>query len=198
MKKFKAWLKKHKVAKIVLIVLCVALVAGAVLAATGKLGSTVGSVAYKARNEQNIIKNSTAYASIAGIHNGVDFVVNKDGSITLDGKATAAISVELLDIPEFTTASAVLTLKGVDFGTKGKEAAIKVIESDGENECVLAISDKNADVVFTNTMESANIKVVLDIPVNASFDSVTIYPVLNYGAEAINFYSIQDGTILEK
>lgn len=198
MKKIKAFFKKHKAVKIICIVLCAALLVGAVLAVTGKLGSTLGEVAYNVRNEQNIIKNSAAYQSIAGTHNGVDFTVNKDGSITLDGKATAAITLELLDIANFETNGAVLTLKAVDFGNKGKDSSIQVISDDGENEDLLATSDRYADIVFTNTTDDCALKVVLDIPVNSQFDGVTIYPVLNYGAKAINFYSIQDGAYNEK
>ena len=181
----KKWWKKHK--NKVIAVVCIIgsiLALSLVLNFTGALDTIKGDVGETMRNESNLLQVKE-YGSIEGKHGGVDVSVNKDGSITLDGKSTAATSLLLYTNATGFGSNVFVSLGKADFGDEAEGAAL-VLYNDN---VVAARSLANDDVTFASELGHTYL-LKLEIAEGDEFDNVTIYPVLNYGTSAESYFTV--------
>ena len=145
----------------------------------------------KKRNSENLL-DPKFYDNIDGKHSGVNVTVNEDGSITLDGKASEAFELKLIELPTSVYVSSFLTVSGIDFGEDASGACLswnivnEASGSGGPSDVVLPAGyDFNVD-----TEDNAGEYYTLKIMVSSGdeFDNVTIYPVLNYGVTAVSYF----------
>lgn len=145
----------------------------------------LSNILKKERNSNNLF-DPEYYDSIDGEHSGVEVTVNKDGSITLDGKATKAFSLTIAELSGESVYGTYLTLSGFDFGNDapGAELLYNVPE-----EVTYAIhngfsSTICVDYIISDSLDSFEIY----IENGDEFDNVTIYPMLNYGITAEPYF----------
>ena len=179
----KKWWYKNKNWVIgVCVALGILIVGGLVLNSTGAVDIPELDLSKKERNAANLIIVDDNYEDIDGEYSGVDVKINKDGSITLDGKADSDITLTLLTDADGFGAEALMTLSGIDFGEDGEGSYIAVydgseVEAKAENTAAVFIS--------TGTTEHT---VKLFIPADAEFENLTVYPMLNYGVTAEAYF----------
>ena len=136
------------------------------------------------RNPDNLITVTDQLKELDGEIGDLKVTVNKDGSITLDGKANSDLSLDIfVDLDGFGK-TALMTLAGADFGDKAEGTYLAVY-----NGSVVEAKSESTDVVFISNDNTIH-TVKLVIPSDAEFDNVTIYPVLNYGIKSVDFYSV--------
>ncbi|MBR2907423.1 MAG: hypothetical protein IKJ04_06305 [Clostridia bacterium] len=138
-------------------------------------------------NEANILKYED-YENVSGEHSGVTVKVLKDGSIKLDGTATADTMIVLT---ENVNGNGLMTFAALDMGDEAENSYICVGEWDADMEELSTIYGKSSAtnyVTFSASTESP--AVVLVIESGDSFDEVTLYPVLTYGVVPQTFYTL--------
>lgn len=182
----KNWYRKHK-NKIFLVVIAVLFVGmcGILMNSFGAFDGFKDDLKEKTANEANLLKYED-YEDIAGEYNGVTVKVNKDGSIKLDGTATADITIVLT---ENINGYGLMTLSSLDMGDEAENSYIAVgVKSDDALSTVYGKSSATNSVTFSASTDTP--AVALCITSGDSFDEVTIYPVLTYGVIAQTFYTI--------
>ena len=136
-------------------------------------------------NEANLLKYED-YEDIAGEHNGVTVKVLKDGSIKLDGTATADTTIILT---ENVNGNGVMTFAALDMGDEAENSYICVgAKSNSTISTVYGKSSATNYVTFTASTTTPAVALV--IKSGDSFDEVTLYPVLTYGVVPQTFFTI--------
>lgn len=145
----------------------------------------LSNILKKERNTSNLF-DPEYYDSIDGKHYGVEVTVNKDGSITLDGKATESFELTLAELSGESVYGLYFTLSGFNFGddAPGTELMYDMVE---EVSCSLCNGFSSTVFIDYATADSSH---TFGIRVSSSdeFDNVTIYPVLNYGITAEPYF----------
>lgn len=133
----------------------------------------------KERNEANAIAKTDITLKDGKLSNGVTVKVNSDGSVTLNGKATADATVKYAEISSL--AAGTYTFTGAEGGTTGTyymtaTSGSTSIQSDftGGNKLTLSSAAKTV--------------VEIVIKKDATFFNVTLYPVLYTGDTEVSFY----------
>ncbi len=141
------------------------------------------------RNPSNLIKYDATYKAVDGTEKGVTVKVNGDGSIKLNGTATGDIELLLNTVARPT---GYVTLGNVDFGLEDEDRAYITV-SDPADEYSVYRSYAHVDNSFvvegvdqTTTAKPLTVKLV--IKSGTILDDVTIYPTLNVGMTAIDYY----------
>lgn len=142
---------------------------------------TIDNLFGKDRNASNIL-DPEYYEDIAGEHSGVDVTVNDDGSITLDGKATASFELKLFENEYFNP-----TMFCVGTAEFGEEAP-----GTHFNYGIYGLDIWSVPVgyefPFVFDPSSGNMTFYISVFSGDEFDNVTIYPVLNYGVTAVSYF----------
>ena len=157
---------------------------GLVLNFTGTLDTLKDDVKETMRNDSNLLLLKD-YESIGGDHNGVKVVINKDGSITLDGKATSATSLLMYTNAAGFGSNVFVSLGKADFGENAEGTALVLYNDNVEGARSLA----NDDVTFTSELGHTYL-LKLEIAEGDEFENVKIYPVLNYGTSAESYFTV--------
>lgn len=157
---------------------------GLILNFTGALDTIKDDVGETMRNESNLLQMKE-YESIAGEHGGVKVVVNKDGSITLNGKSTAETSLLLYTNATGFGSNVFVSLGKADFGDKAEDTSLVLYNDNVEAARSLA----NDDVTFASELGHTYL-LKLEIAEGDEFENVKIYPVLNYGTSAESYFTV--------
>lgn len=185
-KYMKNWYRKHKnTIHVVIVILAVVIVLGFGLNAFGAFDNFKDNFKQETVNEANILKYDD-YEDIAGEHNGVTVKVLKDGTIKLDGTATADTTIILT---ENVNGNGVMTFAALDMGDEAENSYICVAEKSGEGiSTVYGKTSATNYVTFTASTDTPAVALV--IKSGDSFDEVTLYPVLTYGVVPQTFYTL--------
>lgn len=180
------WYRKHKhTIHIVVFTLAFVIVTGFALNGFGVFDGIKESFKEEAVNEANILKYDD-YKSVAGEYNGVTVKVLKDGSIKLDGTATADTTIILT---ENVNGNGVMTFAALDMGDEAEGSHLCVAEKSGDGiSTVYGESLATNYVTFTASTEAPVVALV--VKSGDSFDEVTLYPVLTYGVVPQTFYTL--------
>lgn len=180
----KRFLKRNKNWLIpVAVILAVGLCLGIGMGAFDGFGD---SVKQQTVNEANILKYDD-YKDIAGEHSGVNVKVLKDGSIKLDGTATADVKIVLT---ENVNENCLMTFAALDMGDEAENSYIGVCETEADSGEFEFSGKTSASSYVTFMTSEYNAAAVLVIESGDSFDEVTLRPVLTYGAVPQTFYTI--------
>ena len=196
------WSKPAKIVSIVCMCLCFVLLVGCVANvfvdnedgklslnfedAKDKISGSLGLS--KTRNDQNILDPGYYTDIVEGKKNGVEVTVNEDGSITLDGRVTKETLLKLYTVKDTDCYGFTYTVGAVDFG-EGAEASDLYWEYTGLSDSYSYDIPAGSVVTFTLCESaSADFNFYLRLAKNDSFDSVTVYPTLNYGYVAQPYY----------
>ncbi len=117
--------------------------------------------------------------------NGVNFTINDDGSVTLNGTSTAAIVIPLISCTEYKTGIHTVSLSGSPEGASSTTYCLRLEKENllgayGAEDYGNGKTIENADL----TGLSVSIVVINGVTVNATF-----YPMLCFGNTAGNFVS---------
>ena len=147
--------------------------------------SVLNTIFKKNRNTNNLF-DPEYYDSIDGEHNGVDVTVNKDGSITLDGKATSDFSLTLAELSGESVYGIYFTLSGFNFGEDAPGTSLMYDHVEEESFYIHNGYSSTVLIDFA-TIDSLH---AFEIYISSGdeFDNVTIYPVLNYGITAEPYF----------
>ena len=199
------WSKPMKIISIISMCLCLVLLGGCFVNTfvdieDGKVAVDLGGVGdkiagavglSKTRNSQNILDPEYYTDLIEGKQNGVKVTVNEDGSITLDGKATAETKLELYRAPDDSCDVRVLTVGSIDYGKSSKNSDFYMEHS--VTLCDSFAIPANTGMTFTfDGVDGSDFVLSLRLAKGDSFDNVTVYPTLNYGYVAQPFYEKAD------
>ena len=167
--------------KTMLLTVCICL---AVVALFGFLTKGFTSINIKEnlereRNEANAIAKTDITLKDGKLSNGVTVKVNSDGSVTLNGKATADLTVKYAEISSL--AAGTYTFTGAKNGSTGSyylsaTSGSTTIQSDftGSNKLTLSSAAKTV--------------INIEIKKDTTFFNVTLYPVLYIGDTEVSFY----------
>lgn len=214
MKKF--FRKYKKIITAICAVLVIVLVAGLVLNATGKLNATKEKLGIRKANPANLLDVDDYDAYDGTTVSGVKITVNDDGSITLDGTATAEIGLILAEEDygkivdsKFTTEDAVYqpythyTYSCTNDNSKidnKVNLGVSIKNIPEEDELGNTSYNHNNKITFNNETAGMyrygepqvtlinNIMIYLTIDSGTILDEVTLFPVVNEGITAEPFY----------
>ena len=158
------------------------IILGGALISTGTIDITNNAAGEALRNKANLIEITDTYKDLDGKQSGVDINVNKDGSLTFDGRAEADIVLTLLTDADGFGEQCLMSLGEIDFGEDAAGAFIAVYDG-----VVLEAKTDGASSVFISSGTTEH-TVKIFIPKGADLDNVTVYPMLNYGVTAESFY----------
>lgn len=175
--------RNAKTFKVIAIVLCVLLVGGFLLNMSGSFDKTKTKISEEHRNDANLFIVDASYKGISGTYSGVKITVNSDGSIVLDGKATAAISKVLTATPK---TNYTYTISKLNCGDDAPGTKISV--NDGIT--AVATSSRSSDITFQMPAANGTVTVTLEIASGDEFDNLKIYPMIANGVNAQPYYTI--------
>lgn len=188
--------------------LAILLVVGVILNLTGRLTETKHALGIMKPNTANLLDVDDYDAYDGTTVSGVKITVNDDGSITLDGTATAAIVLELADEDfgtivdsKFVTDDAIYqahtyyTYSCTNDNSKidSKMGITAVLTNTAtntltDNNKISFINNDNGYHVTETVNVIDNISIVLNINSGTILDEVTFYPVVNEGITAEPFF----------
>ena len=187
------WSKPKKIISIICICLCSVFLVGCVGAIFANidgedLGSSdvgdkiSGALGFsRTRNDQNVLDPDYYTDLIEGRHNGVEVIVNDDGSITLNGIAKEETMLELYTVKDEDCYGFTYTVGAVDFGKTADDSDLY-----WQYDCLNGkyTYDIPSGSIKTFTLvgnESSSFTFYIRLAKGDSFGNVTIYPTLNYG-----------------
>ena len=139
----------------------------------------------KVVNEANVLKVDD-YKTVSGEYSGVTIKVLSDGSIELDGTATADSTIILT---ENVNGNGVMTFAALDMGEEAEDSYICVGEKSGDSiSTIYGQTSATNYVTFTASTDAPAVALV--IKSGDTFDEVTLYPVLTYGVVPQTFYTL--------
>ena len=183
--------KPLKVVLIVCVVLCLALLGGCIANSFGAFDNVkIPEVTKeKVRNEQNILDPEFYKDRCSVDQKGVMLTTNKDGSITLNGKATGKSDVRIFSALDTSILGLTLSVGSVDFGEDAENTCLYLRHHTGDNEKYTHRFYSGESGSFTiSYADGSNYNFYLSIAEGDEFDNVTIYPVLNYGVTAVSYF----------
>lgn len=182
----KRFFRKHKTVIImVALALLIIFVTGYALNGFGAFDKLKDNFKKETVNEANLIKHDD-YEDVAGEYNGVTVKIHKDGSIELDGTATADSTIILT---ENVNGNGVMTFAALDMGEEAEDSYICVGEKSGDSiSTIYGQTSATNYVTFTASTDAPAVALV--IKSGDSFDEVTLYPVLTYGVVPQTFYKL--------
>lgn len=169
----------------VALVLCVAFVTGFCMNAVGAFDGLKESVKEDTLNNANLLKVAD-YEEIDGEYNGVTVKVLKDGTIELDGTATADTTIIL---SENLNGYGLMTFSKLDMGDEAENSYICVGTKSGDAVSTI-FGQTSAKSSVTFTANSTAPAIALVIAEGDTFDEVSLRPVLVYGVVPQTYYTV--------
>ena len=180
------WYRKYRrTINSIVVVLAFFVLLGFCMNALGAFDGLKESVKEQTVNDANLLKVAD-YEEIDGEYNGVTVKVLKDGTIKLDGTATADTTIIL---SEHLNGYGLMTFAKLDMGDEAENSYICVGTKSGSAvTTIYGQTSSTNSVTFTASTTAPAIALV--IAEGDTFDEVSVRPVLVYGVVPQTFYTV--------
>ena len=156
-----------------------------------KSGNIFGNL-IKTRNDENLIDLKESADEIEGNYSGVVVTVNKDGSLTLDGTATASDVIDLISLQDRVVAKEFYSIARLEVGPYADGTYLSWTyggtESDGNKTFNVPIGYDYSFQAECAEPTGDLFTLSLNISAGDRFNNVTIYPVLNTGTTVVSYF----------
>lgn len=123
---------------------------------------------------------------------GVNFAINEDGSVTLNGTSTSPVVIPLISCAEYKTGIHTVTLSGTPDGTASKTCCLRLEKENATG--AYGLEDYGNGKTVEN-VDLTGVSLSIVVFSGATIDTTTFHPMLEFGDTASEFVSPVDSSM---